>query len=281
MKKIDIHSHITNRILLDNIIKNPDKNTLIDLMRQHDVEKSVVLASYFPHKGTGISNYRLLHWIKDNPELLLFGSLDFEHYYYQGLNELNELSVEGKLRGIKIYTTYQNIDLNSKQMQDIVDIARNANIPMMLHTGESHNAQRMFKRDSISWMVISKNIEPLMQKNPEVDFIFSHMSMPHIDELIYSISHFDNAYTDISGLLNSTTQHHEILYAIDYVKKYLDHCGHSKLLFGTDFPIQTHEDSIYIIEESMKNYPANAKEDVYYNNAEKILRRWKYETDRY
>ena len=70
-------------------------------MKEHGIEKTVVLATYFPHKTSGISNYRLLHWISKRDEFMMFGSLDFEHYFYQGVNELNELAEERLIRGEK------------------------------------------------------------------------------------------------------------------------------------------------------------------------------------
>ena len=48
-------------------------------------------------------------------------------------------------------------------------------------------------------------------------------------------------------------------------------CGPKRLLFGTDFPVQTHEDSILLIEESMKTYSDQDKQDVYHDNAARIL----------
>ena len=51
----------------------------------------------------------------------------------------------------------------------------------------------------------------------------------------------------------------------------MNEVGQKKLLFGTDYPVQTHNDSVYMIEEAMKGFGQMDKKDVYYNNAHNIL----------
>jgi len=43
------------------------------------------------------------------------------------------------------------------------------------------------------------------------------------------------------------------------------------LLFGTDHPVQTHEDSIEFVERGMSSFPEEEKQDVYFNNACRLL----------
>lgn len=50
---------------------------------KYEIEKTVLLATYFPHKESSISNFRLYDWIRDNKRFLMFGSLDFDHFFYQ------------------------------------------------------------------------------------------------------------------------------------------------------------------------------------------------------
>ena len=117
MKKIDIHCHTTKRKLKDMIIEDASLDVLMNEMYKHDIEKTVVLATYFPHKQSGISNFRLANWIYNNPKFVMFGSLDFEHYFYQGYNELEEMADKKMIKGIKIYTGYQEINLGSDKFE--------------------------------------------------------------------------------------------------------------------------------------------------------------------
>jgi hypothetical protein len=92
MKKIDVHCHTTNRILTDAANSDASLEAIAIQMKEYGIIHTILLATYFPQRGTGISNYRLRHWIKGKPEFSMFGSLDFAHFFYQGYNELEEMA---------------------------------------------------------------------------------------------------------------------------------------------------------------------------------------------
>jgi predicted TIM-barrel fold metal-dependent hydrolase len=269
-KKIDIHCHTTNRKVNGVIPLSADLSEIQKQMKLYNSEKTVVLATYFPHKGTGISNYRLLNWIKDKPEFLMFGSLDFQNYFYQGLNELEELAEQKSIKGIKIYTSYQNIDLHSDNFKKIILLAETYKLPLMFHTGYSYTAKRKYGKDTIAQYVNASDLRFIVD-NYDVRVIASHLSKPHFDNVIETAKSNKNFYSDTSGIFDSKFDQHYIPTAIENIKRFLDIVGPSQLMFGTDFPVQTHHDSVYIIEEAMKHYSTNDKENVYYNNVKKLL----------
>jgi len=271
MKKIDIHTHTTNRPVPGVVSNSCSVEYLQKKMKEHDVVKSVVLASYFPHKTSGISNFRLYTWIRDKPEFSLFGSLDFEHYFFQGMNELTELGDMGKLDGVKIYTGYQNIDLNGNKLKEVVKLAHKYEVPMTFHCGYSHSALRKYGKPAITDLVGPKDLEFLARENPEVKFLAAHMAKPFLDEIIEVTKQNPNVYTDMSGLMHSGPENKELPRVTEEVKKYLEQAGPDKLMFGTDFPVQTHEDSIYIVENAMQGFSENDKKKVYYDNARRFL----------
>ena len=261
-KKIDIHCHTTNRRLKDMFQESATLGDISVMMKEYNVEKTILLATYFPHHRSGISNFRMYNWIKDRPEFLLFGSLDFELYFYQGVNELEELAEMGVLRGIKIYTVYQEV--GSKELKIVANLAAKYGLPMIFHAGYGHGLNgpesQLTRASDIAWV---SEITPV---------IVSHMAKPAFDDLLQTVKAHKNMYTDMSGLINTAHNRDEIPRAIEEVKKFLIECGTGKLLFGTDFPIQSHEDSVRIIEEAMVGYSDSDKEKVYYGNAAKLLR---------
>ncbi|MDD5192102.1 MAG: TatD family hydrolase [Candidatus Nanoarchaeia archaeon] len=273
MKKIDIHVHATNRKVLGVLPKSCSVDYIAGEMKKYEIEKSAVLASYFPHKTSGISNFRLLHWIKDRPEFYLFGSLDFKNYFMQGMNELNELAEMNHLDGIKIYTCYQEIDIHSPKMKEVVKIAKKFNIPLVFHCGYSHSSLRKYGKPAITKMVKPTDLEFLARENPEVNFLAAHMGNPFFGDVIKAAKRNPNFYTDMSGLISSKHNRKEIPKSIDAIKKFLQESSTDKLLFGTDFPVQTHEDSIYMVESAMKNCADSCKQKVYYDNARRFLKK--------
>ena len=272
MKKIDMHCHTTNRKVDKVLESRATLNRILEKMQEHDIEKTVVLASYFPHRSSGISNFRLLHWLQENGnknKFYFFGSLDFEHYFYQGFNELSELAEKGKLNGIKVYTGYQKIDLNSHRFREVVNLAKNNNLPMMFHTGYSYMARRRYNKPSIEKMVKASDLEFIAKEG--VNVIASHLGKPFFDNTIETANRNSNFYSDVSGLVNSRYDKREKEECVDAVREFLEKAGPDKLLFGTDFPVQTHEDSIYFVEEAMKGFDYSDKRKVYYQNARRIL----------
>jgi len=272
MKKIDIHCHSTNRKLKDMLVEDASLDALMNEMYKHDIEKTVVLATYFPHKQSGISNFRLSNWIENNPKFVMFGSLDFEHYFYQGYNELEEMADKDMIKGIKIYTGYQEIDLNSDKFSKVVDLARDYSLPLMFHCGYSYASMRKYGKIAITRVLSPGDIEPVAKANEDVNFILSHLGKPSFDNTREVITHNSNVYTDMSGIIDSKYHAHEIPMCVDQIKSILYEAGPKKLLFGTDFPVQTHEHSIRFIEESMKDFNSEDKQNVYYENAKRLLK---------
>jgi predicted TIM-barrel fold metal-dependent hydrolase len=272
MKKIDIHAHTTNRMLKATMKPYATLDVLRKEMRKWDVEKTVLLATYFPHRGSGVSNYRLLSWMNDDKRFMMFGSLDFEHYFYQGYNELNELAARDMMKGIKVYTCYQEIDLKGDKLKKVLQVAREYKLPLMFHTGYSYSAMRTLGRHSISKMISAKTLERVAKENSDLTFIFSHMSKPFFKDMEKVAKENENVYTDMSGLIASRHDRDEIPQGVSAVRSFVENVGSNKLLFGTDFPVQTHEDSVYFVEEGMKGFKEKEKQEVYYNNARRILR---------
>lgn len=271
LEKIDIHCHTSNRILKEFVNTDISINAIEKQMDNFNISKTCLLATYFSHKGSGISNFRLLKWINNSDKFYLFGSLDFTNYFYAGYNELDELIALKKLNGIKIYTTYQHIDLYSDNMTKLLKLAEQYNLPVMFHTGCS-NSRASLGRDFVVEEVFAKKLEFLIKKF-NINFILAHLGKPQIDQTINVIKNNKNVYTDISGLINSLEKN-EIKYFINKVRKLLLECGPEQILFGTDFPVQSHEDSVRIINDSMFDFSINDQKKVFYENAFKIIKHY-------
>jgi len=272
MKKIDIHCHTSNRFIKDIIPESADLETINSEMKKYEIEKTNVLATYFPHKSSGISNFRLLHWIKENPHFMMFGSLDFEHYFYQGINELEELAEDKLIKGIKLYTCYQEIDLQSDKFRKILEVASTYSLPLMFHSGYSYSSMRKYNTMSVASLVKPSDLELTIKENPEIDIIISHLAKPFLEELIPVIKSNNNVYSDMSGLIDSKFEQKEIPKCVENIKRYLGECSPNKLLFGTDFPVQTHQNSLTMLEGALHDYSFTEQKLVYYDNARGLLK---------
>ncbi len=283
IKKIDMHCHTTDKLVKFAASPDASLDAITHAMEKHGIVKTVLLATYFPHKGTGISNYRLYSWIRDRQEFVLFGSLDFEHYYTQGCNELEEMAEQGFIKGVKIYTGYQQVDFFSQQFKQIAKLAEKYALPLMFHGGVSYIAWRELGRqgalDLVKYLKTEgqkllktpKDFEMIAKEFPAIPIIVSHLCKPFFEEMIDVLNRNHNIYTDMSGLLDSKQDQDYREQCVADVKRVIDECGPEKLLFGTDFPVQTHDDSIYFVEHAMQDYSVEEKKKVYFDNASALI----------
>lgn len=274
--KIDIHSHVTNRPIKGIVDPSAWFDVIRDRMDKYGIDKTVLLASYFPHKGSGISNYRLLKWIDmydpHRKRFLMFASLDAGNYLHMGLNEINELASGGLIHGIKVYTCYQDIKIMSLGFYSIMKLAHKYKLPVMFHTGVSYACRRKYGKNSPSTLYSAKDFSNLAAMYPDVNIILSHMSKPFFDEIVDVCRACPNVYTDMSGLLDSLYEENEIPTCVGEIKKFIDTVGAEKLLFGTDFPVQTHAHSVKFVEDATIGMADSVREAIYHGNATKVLK---------
>ena len=293
--KIDIHCHTTNRRIPDVAPLSASLSAIRSEMKRYNVEKTVVLATYFPHRTSGITNFRLLNWIQeanqgeiknqgesdphhDGP-FLMFGSLDFAHYFFQGLSELEELAEKKLMHGIKIYTCYQDIDIRGDPIKDIASLANRFFLPLMFHCGYAHGRNDVGKEIAITDSVKPSHLEWIAEEYPHLPIVISHLADPSTEDLITVVNRHNNVFSDMSGLINSRYEFDESpefvekvkALSVEQIRRFANECGPRKLLFGTDFPIQTHKDSIAFVEEGMKGFEEPDKSLVYYHNARWML----------
>lgn len=259
--KIDIHCHTTDRPLKHTVSSDASLQAIENEATKYNVQRTLLLATYFPHRSSGISNYRLRSWIdnwKNNylHHFLMFGSLDFEHYFYQGFNELEEMARRETISGIKIYAGYQKID--PSKLQEVMKLASTFKLPVMFHTGDCTHMSNTYAD--------VEEFDYLVEQYEYTNFIYSHMCNPKIDKIIERVKRYKNVYTDISGLLHSGRDDHELPEHVASVRRFYDSCGIDQLMWGTDFPVQTHEHAIYLAEQALHNH-ANPEELVHFYHA--------------
>jgi len=152
----------------------------------------------------------------------MVGSLDIRTYFYQGMSELEELASMHALKGIKVYTGYQEIDLQDAKTQAIARLAVNAN-------------------------------------------------KPFFDDTIATLRAHPNVWTDASGLLDSRYEQNDIPACAESLRRVLHEAGPHKVLFGTDFPVETHDDAIKIADQALREFSTDEKRLFYHGNALKLL----------
>ncbi|MDO8669492.1 MAG: amidohydrolase family protein [Candidatus Buchananbacteria bacterium] len=284
---IDVHAHTSNRLLRNLHVATATTLDLKKLAKEFGVSKIVLMATYFPFKGTGVYNADLLNRINGSALFLPFGSLDAMNNLPSGLSELGRLVELDLLSGLKLYPGYQDFDLAGKQLDALYKMASAYNLPVAIHSGELHHCCPKNETglrsclansgrcpiDELGYLSHPSSIAGVVRKFPAVNFILSHLSNPFFEELRQVMRECPNVYTDISGQFLSESEESTAEYKTlisGEIKKFLDLPeGTSRLMFGTDFPIQSYNDSIELVESL--GLSANEKKMVYFKNAARLL----------
>src|SRR3989339_752376 len=250
---IDIHAHTSNHKMLGLHSQTASIDDLEMYAKKYNIEKIVLMATYFPFKGTGLSNYELLKRIQGKDLFLMFGSLDISSDFEKGLNELEELARDKKIFGIKLYPGYQIFDCADKNIFPIYELARKYNYGVLS---------------------MPKNFFLVDKKFSDFIFILSYLGNPYFDQLQEVMRECLNVYTDISGQFVSATDEDTPGYR-EVIKKEIEKFlnlshGIDRIMFGTDFPIQSYKDSLEIIDSL--NLSDLDKDKILYQNAKKLLK---------
>jgi uncharacterized protein len=285
--KIDIHAHTSNNQLWDFHVKTATIADLEALAQQYDINQTVLVATYFPFKKGGLRNRELLKRTADHPQFLVFGSLDAMDKLPEGLQELAELAEAGMIAGIKLYPGYQDFDFGSEAAYPIYKLAKKYGLPVMFHSGELHkccpkdeNQKKEYKCKGncriaeLQHLARPRSVESAVNKFSSVRFIFSHLGNPYFDEMRSVMERCQNVFTDISGQFVSGSAEDTPEYkkeVVGEIRKFLELPGGiDRILFGTDFPVQSYADSIALVKAL--NLSKDEEDKIFFKNAARILR---------
>lgn len=285
---IDVHAHTSDHTMHGLHVTSATLEDLESLAEEFKIVRIVLMATYFPFKGTGLFNQRLLEKIGDDQSLFLpFGSLDVMNNFSFGLSELYDLAKEKKIAGIKLYPGYQNFYLSSKFFFPLYSLAEEFNLPVAIHTGELHHCcpredrekgkrkcqQQNCLIDQLGYLAEPHQMIGAIKAFPRVNFILAHLGNPFFHQVRDAISLFSNVYTDISGqFLSGTAEATEEykLFITEQIRQILRvPRGIDRLMFGTDFPIQSYVDSIALVKALQLS--TEDEEKIFYRNAARLL----------
>ncbi|MFZ4648511.1 MAG: amidohydrolase family protein [Patescibacteria group bacterium] len=283
---IDIHAHTSSHALYGLHTDRADLDYLRVQAQKYGISKIYLMATYFPLKKSGLANSTLLEAIKNDPLFGCFGSLDMENNFSTGMQELSTLAEAKLISGIKLYPGYQDIVLSDPIFSPLFELAEEHKLPVACHLGELHHCcprkkdanskyrcgENHCKLDFRGHLAKPYELGLVAQKFPNVKFIACHLANPYFEDLRQVMELCDNVYTDISGQFLSGTdedspEYRSILKA-EIEKFFLIKNAHERIMFGTDFPIQSYLDSIELVE--MLEIEDERKENIFYKNAKSL-----------
>jgi len=255
---------------------------------KYNVARAMVMATYFPYKGTGVPNMEMLERINGNKQFALIGSLDVMNRFDEGLIELESLARERKIVGVKLFAGYQSFRVSDAKMYPLYALCEHYRLPVTIHGGELHHCCPRDQRErgdlkcqnSFCWIDQNTDLSRpgafarAIRLFPNVNFVIAHLANPYFDELRQLMTDFPNVSTDTSGQFLSGTDEATPEYKKEIITELRAFLalpnGEDRLMFGSDFPIQSFEDTIELIDAL--HLPRKVREKIEWKNANRLYR---------
>jgi len=146
--------------------------------------------------------------------------------------EMREGHEELGLRGIKLLPMYAGFSPDESRLDPLWDYATKHRLPVLLHTGTTFIAQAPLE------CTLPRKVDNVAIRFPEVKIIMAHLGHPYEGECIATFRKHPNVYADVSALHYRPFQlYHSLMLVQEYGVW-------PKVLFGTDFPFTTVNESI-------------------------------------
>jgi hypothetical protein len=208
-----------------------------------------VVASHLPN----ISNEFILNAAAQNSELIPCLT------YAETENMLFEVAnLEDPQFLLKLNPMAADFDLQSENLQKILNLWNKKSWPLLIHTGALYSS--FFKNPELGQI---ENLTELVKKYSAIQFILLHMNIFKPFEALEFCAKFENTAV-------TTSWQSEELITVACKK-----IGSERILFSSDWPLLGNNIEIrkkMILELNQKNYLTDGEtENILFNNAKKIL----------
>lgn len=157
------------------------------------------------------------------------------------------------LRGIKIHSDIQRLDIDSPRMMELAEIVE-GRLPLYLHMGDPRPEYRYSE---------PKKLANLLDRFPKLEVVAAHLGgYMAWDEAVAELAGRPNVWFDTSSALWAMTPER----AVGLIHAY----GSDRVMYGTDYPITTPADEL---SRFLKlELTEKEREDILYNNAKRFLK---------
>lgn len=238
MKKIDAHAHIGDFGGWAQV-SNTTESLLAD-MDQYEIEKTILCTGDNVTAKKARDRYpdRFLPFYYANPNNGAQDVQDLYHYVQQ----------EGFL-GVKLNPLRHAYVADEEILDPLMAAAQELDLPVFIHCGHPPY--------SLPW-----SIALLAERFPQVPVVMIHMGHGHgvyIDASLKMARRYPNLYLEMSGMPMQSK-----------IKEAYETVGKERIMFGTDAPF--HHPSIEMQKVLMSGLDEAAQQDVFYNNAAKLMK---------
>jgi len=193
--------------------------------------KTIVFGGKARRSGQWVDDRYVVDYVNRHSDTLI-GFLCVDPTQDGWEREMREGHEELGLRGIKLLPMYAGFSPDESRLYPLWDYATKRRLPVLLHTGTTFIAQAPLE------CTLPRKVDNVAIRFPEVKIIMAHLGHPYEGECIATFRKHPNVYADVSALHYRRFQlYHSLMLVQEYGVWH-------KVLFGTDFPFTTVNESI-------------------------------------
>ncbi len=194
-------------------------------------EAAIVFGLQAAATGWNVPNDRVAAHVRRAPgRLIFFASVDPGRPDY--LEELERCHRDLECRGLKLAPIYQGVHPLDQRYRQIYAYCQKHGLPIVIHmaTTFSSGTPLEYARPA--------HVDHVAVDFPDLKMVIAHMGHPWEGETIAVIRRNANVYADLSALYYRPWQFYNSMQLL------VEYHAQAKVLFGSDFPFTTTQDSI-------------------------------------
>ncbi len=196
-----------------------------------DDVKTVVFGGKARLSGLWVDDREVAAYVAQHPDTLIgFLSVDPTQSNWQ--QELEHGHQELGLCGVKLMSMYAGFRPDDPLLNDLWTYTSRHRLPVLLHTGTTFISQAPLE------YTLPRHLDAVAIRFPEQRIIMAHLGHPFEGECVAVIRKHPHVYADVSALHYRPFQlYHSLMLVQEYGVW-------DKVLFGTDYPFTTVNDSV-------------------------------------
>jgi predicted TIM-barrel fold metal-dependent hydrolase len=239
-KVIDTHMHINfgrpqSKELAGNVGLDYSPEGLLRDMDENNVVKGLVMT--VPGMPEAAREFVETH----QDRFWLAGSADPRNLTDEKLEELDADMASAKIRAVKLYIGYQHYYPDDDDCVPIYQLLMKHDMPVIFHTGDCVSTMARLKFSH------PLTVDDLAFRFPDLKIVMAHMGNPWLWDAAEVIYKNENVHADLSGLITGLAEGYRDEYRerlLDQLESAIYYCGADHLMFGTDYCLASHADSI-------------------------------------
>lgn len=193
--------------------------------------RTIVFGGKARLSGQWVDDQYVADYVAQHPDTLI-GFLCVDPTQDSWERELRQGHQELGLRGIKLLPMYAGFRPDDQRLDPLWSYATQNRLPVLLHTGTTFIPQAPLE------CTFPRHIDAVAIRFPDVKIIMAHLGHPYEGECVATFRKHPNVFADVSALHYRPFQ---LYHALMLVQEY---GVWDKVLFGTDYPFTTVNDSI-------------------------------------